>query len=136
MLPTTDFADIGLPGTIADIGLLEDIPPCYRYNQRTKKVTGWQQGFEDGGPLASRRQFPVMYFDGLQFPEKSAVGWTAAKDLKSFDAGDPNIRLIPHYKAVLAFLRKRSAARDTEGHYEEVPAVSVDQIDSRLSKCS
>ncbi|KAH7110464.1 hypothetical protein EDB81DRAFT_620729, partial [Dactylonectria macrodidyma] len=76
--------DIGFAGTIQDLGLTEQLPPCYTYDPQTG-ILDWQEDYKDGGPLVTERQFPVMYFDGLDFPSKSSVGWVAANDLQSVD---------------------------------------------------
>ncbi|GAP87960.2 hypothetical protein SAMD00023353_1600390 [Rosellinia necatrix] len=126
LLPMGSFTDIGLHGTIADTGLLDDVPPCYRYNRRTREFGGWQDSFEDAGPSILKRQFPVMYFDDLEFPKRSSVGWMAAKDLKLFDPQDPSVRLIPNYRSVLDFLERRHSARGPEAQQEEAAAAEID----------
>lgn len=106
LLPTANLEDVGVPGTIEDLGLADIVPSCYDYNQHTKKF-GWRDGYEDGGRLASQREFPVMYFDGLPFPAKSAVGWVAAKNLRAFNPDDPSSSLIPNLRLVRKFLSER-----------------------------
>ncbi|KAH8651999.1 hypothetical protein BGZ61DRAFT_374874, partial [Ilyonectria robusta] len=65
--------DIGFSGTIQDLGLTEQLPPYYTYDPQTG-ILDWQEDYKDRGPLVIERQFPIMYFDGLDFPSKSSVG--------------------------------------------------------------
>src|SRR5262249_18284492 len=89
LLPTGSFEPVGMTGEIADTDLVTYIPTCFRSNKRAKKILGWSTGFEDGGPLVSKRRFPVMYFaadhyvpsnEGIpEFPEGSTFGWLDAQ---------------------------------------------------------
>jgi hypothetical protein len=106
LLPTANLDHVGVPGTIEDLGLAKMVPSCYSYSQRTKKFS-WRADYEVGGRLASQREFPVMYFDGLPFPAKSTVGWVAAKNLRAFDPYDPSSSLIPNIRAVRKFITER-----------------------------
>ncbi|KAK5637700.1 hypothetical protein RRF57_013415 [Xylaria bambusicola] len=119
LLPLGDFTDIGLEGAIKDTGLLNEIPPCYRYNKHTKKVYGWQHDFEDKGPLVLKRQFPVMFFDDQKFPKRGPVGWMAAKDLKEFDPQDPSVPLVSNYRSALDFYERHHAAKSPEMQQEK-----------------
>ncbi|KAI0966822.1 hypothetical protein F4678DRAFT_448259 [Xylaria arbuscula] len=136
LLPLGGFDNIGLNGTIADTGLLNDVPPCYRYSRRAKVFRGWQDGFDDAGPSVMDRQFPVMYFDD-QFPKRSSVGWMPAKDLKLFNPEEPSARLIPNYGSAVEFIKQRDAAKDYNVHKEEATATENDgatQHADRLTK--
>ncbi|KAK7429759.1 hypothetical protein QQZ08_003785 [Neonectria magnoliae] len=62
------------------LGLMDHVPKCYVYDERMKRFK-WQDAYEKGGPLVAKREFPVIYFNGLKFPERSLVGWLAARDL-------------------------------------------------------
>ncbi|RSL66381.1 hypothetical protein CEP53_003392 [Fusarium sp. AF-6] len=88
ILPWGSFQDIGFKGSLLDTGLLVDTPSCYVVDGETAE---WAEGYEDGGRLVSKRQFPVLYFDELKFPEKSSVGWVHVADLKHFDPNDMSI---------------------------------------------
>lgn len=88
ILPWGSFQDIGFKGTLLDTGLLDDTPPCYAAGGEAGE---WAEGYEDGGALVSKRQFPVVYFDELKFPEESSVGWVPVADLKHFDPHDMSI---------------------------------------------
>ncbi|EGU72634.1 hypothetical protein FOXB_16858 [Fusarium oxysporum f. sp. conglutinans Fo5176] len=65
-----------------------------------------------------------MYFDGQDFPAKSAVGWVSARDLRQFDANNKN-SLVPHIRSVRKFLKtraeKRSPEREVDGSKSEAP---------------
>src|SRR6478736_3540314 len=65
-----------------------------------------------------------MYFDGQNFPAKSAVGWVSARDLRHFDATNKN-SLVPHIQSVRKFLKaraeKRSPEQGVDGPKSEAP---------------
>lgn len=88
ILPWGSFQHIGFKGTLLDTGLLDDTPSCYAADGETGE---WAEGYEEGGALVSKRQFPVVYFDELKFPEESSVGWVPVADLKHFDPHDMSI---------------------------------------------
>lgn len=82
LLPTKNIGDVGVRGTIESLGLTRKVPACYDYDGQTKEFR-WAEGYEDGGDLVAKREFPVLYFDGRS---KCGVGWLGAKDLAPFDA--------------------------------------------------
>ncbi|KAJ4317805.1 hypothetical protein N0V84_007167 [Fusarium piperis] len=88
ILPWGSFQHIGFKGSLLDTGLLDDTPSCYILDEETAE---WAEGYEDGGDLVPKRQFPVVYFDELKFPEQSSVGWVPVADLKHFDPHDMSI---------------------------------------------
>ncbi|KAL2691281.1 hypothetical protein Neosp_001662 [[Neocosmospora] mangrovei] len=88
ILPWGSFQNIGFKGSLLDTGLLDDTPSCYVVDGETAE---WADGYEDGGRLVAKRQFPVVYFDELKFPEESSVGWVHVADLKHFDPHDMSI---------------------------------------------
>ncbi|KAL5597830.1 hypothetical protein FOBRF1_011623 [Fusarium oxysporum] len=91
---------------IESYGLHESIPACFHCNDEGHFI--WKQGYEDGGPLISGRQFPVMFFGGASTFEQERYGWVAAKDLQKFDPQGYQASLVPHYNAVLAFIAERN----------------------------
>lgn len=91
LLPWGSF-DPTLTGSLSDSGLLDKPPKCYVIDRVTREITGWAEGFEDGGRLVTKREFPVMYFDGQR-----SVGWLRAEDLSIFDFEDAKWKTIPHY---------------------------------------
>ncbi|KAJ4175486.1 hypothetical protein NW767_015771, partial [Fusarium falciforme] len=68
-----------------------------------------------------------MYFDGQDFPAKSAVGWIAAKDLRTLDVNAAQSSLVPHFQSVRKFLRDRAAPQQAE---VIVASSGVDRTDS------
>ncbi|EWG46562.1 hypothetical protein FVEG_06999 [Fusarium verticillioides 7600] len=91
---------------IESCGLHESLPDCF--NCDDEGHFDWKQGYEDGGPLISCRQFPVMFFGGASTFERERYGWVAAKDLQSFDPQGYQASLVPHYNAVLTFIAERN----------------------------
>ncbi|EGU88227.1 hypothetical protein FOXB_01255 [Fusarium oxysporum f. sp. conglutinans Fo5176] len=121
LLPMQDLESVGIPGSIESLGLAEVLPRCYCGKQ---DGFSWAEGFNDGEPLLMEREFPVMYFDGQDFPAQSAVGWVSARDLRQFDANNKN-SLIPHIRSVRKFLKtraeKRSPEREVDRSKSEAP---------------
>lgn len=106
-LPTANLEDVGVPETLKSLGLLEKLPPCYRYDTTTTALE-WEEGFEDGGAKVAQRWFPVMFFDdGMEFPSESDVAWLAAKDLDVLDIESAAASDVPHIRSVRAYLRAR-----------------------------
>lgn len=94
MLPLGSFATVGVLGDIDGMDCLKAAPKCYRRSKG--HISGWADGYEDGGPKVRERRFPIMYLeesaslsfqDGLVIPP--SLGWVAAKDLRSLDVSDP-----------------------------------------------
>ncbi|KAH6988415.1 hypothetical protein EDB80DRAFT_816660, partial [Ilyonectria destructans] len=84
LLPTSNLDDVGVPSTLENLGLAENVPEYYDYGAQANSFE-WQQGYKDGESFVAKREFPVMYFDGQDFPAKSAVGWVAVEDLGTLD---------------------------------------------------
>ncbi|EXK80488.1 hypothetical protein FOQG_14982 [Fusarium oxysporum f. sp. raphani 54005] len=121
LLPMQDLESVGISGSIESLGLAEVLPRCYCDKQ---DGFSWAEGFNDGEPLVMEREFPVTYFDGQDFPAKSAVGWVSARDLRQFDANNKNL-LVPHIRSVRKFLKtraeKRSPEREVDRSKSEAP---------------
>ena len=116
LLPWGDLKpSTGMQGTLLGTGLLEKPPKCYTIDRVTREITGWAEGYEDGGRLVTKRDFPVMYFDN---PQRGSVGWVHAKDLSLFNFDDPDWRSIPFYLEA----RDRYAAAQPQkfGSYREM----------------
>lgn len=112
VLPLGDLKAAGLKGKLLETSLKKTIPRCYvvtRPTPDTKVISGWAKGYEDGGPLVTKREFPVMYFDDKSYvgypisrrilanPAYSLVGWIPARHLSNFDFDDPNPNPYPGY---------------------------------------
>ncbi|RSL89666.1 hypothetical protein CEP52_014857 [Fusarium oligoseptatum] len=91
---------------IEKFGLSESIPACYDYNEYTGQVD-WKRGYEDGGPLAVYREFPVIFFEETRDFEKGTLGWVAAKDIRDFNDNGSQASLIPNYDLVRTYIRNR-----------------------------
>lgn len=101
LLPWGSLAPTGIGGTLMSTGLLEKPPRCYTIDRNTREITGWAEGYEDGGRLVTKREFPVVYFDGIQ-----SVGWLRANYLSLFNFEDPDARSIPFYKEARDYYAK------------------------------
>ncbi|KAF5567903.1 hypothetical protein FNAPI_477 [Fusarium napiforme] len=122
ILPMGSFDKIGIPGSIETCGLADTLPPCYQYD----KVSGeykWAKSYETGNRLVNERMFPVMYFDGRDFPNRSAIDWIDAKDLRRFNP-KLNNDLLPHIKEVDRYIKAdpaRTALQEDDEDGEGVP---------------
>ncbi|RSL44279.1 hypothetical protein CEP54_014755 [Fusarium duplospermum] len=81
ILPLENLERFGIEDSIESLGLLKSLPSCYTHDSSTMTFN-WSKGYEAGGKHVSNREFPVMFFNGALFPERSEVAWVAAKDLK------------------------------------------------------
>ena len=51
---------------IKSLGLLDTkqvfLPKCYIIDRKRGTITGWAEGYEDGGTKESEREFPALFF--------------------------------------------------------------------------
>ncbi|KAK4199289.1 hypothetical protein QBC40DRAFT_307633 [Triangularia verruculosa] len=78
-----------LDSSLEDVGLFVDVvPKCYEYERdernQVKRIKGWAEGYEDGGPLVKKREFPVLHIDSDDRSDWRC-GWIEAKHLVPFD---------------------------------------------------
>lgn len=108
VLPLENLERFGIEDSIESLGLLKSLPSCYTYDALAKTFK-WSKGCEAGGNNVSKREFPVMFFNGSPFPDASEVAWVPAKDLNP-----PEIwALEPHIqRQVLDFLATREARQE------------------------
>lgn len=92
VLSRGDFDGRQNSGFFKDSTLLQRPPPCYVCDGKSTRIIAYQKGFEDGGPLVSQRQFPVMYIDCGKDPFVGSFAWVQAKDLKPYDPNDSTVR--------------------------------------------
>ncbi|KAH7150434.1 hypothetical protein B0J13DRAFT_550157 [Dactylonectria estremocensis] len=127
LLPKTDLEDFGIPSTLEQLGLMEDIPACYTYNKDTDTFR-WRKGYREGQPMVKERQFPVMFFDGLPFPAKSEVAWITSKDMRPLDITITHSSLIPHHQSVFKYIKERAA----KAAQDSMESASVDENQDEL----
>ncbi|EEU37478.1 uncharacterized protein NECHADRAFT_86342 [Fusarium vanettenii 77-13-4] len=114
LLPMTDLERVGVSGSLDSLDLAEILPICYDQDSLTGERT-WRDGYKDGQTLVTEREFPVIYFEGRAFPERSPVGWVAAKDLRKFDVDTADSHLVPQIRMVRKFLKERAANVSCDG---------------------
>jgi hypothetical protein len=126
-----DFNSVGIPGSITTCGLSESLPSCYRYNRRMQKYS-WTTEYQDGMRLVNERMFPVMYFDGREFPHKSAIMWIEGKDLRKFH---PKLgsSLVPNMKTILKYLKQQGGRASSYGIDEDEEVGRSERLSSHLS---
>jgi hypothetical protein len=59
ILPWGSLECAGMHGSLSTTGLLQRAPTCYRVDIITGQIAGWNPEVEE-----TRREFPVLYFDG------------------------------------------------------------------------
>ncbi|UPK95944.1 hypothetical protein LCI18_006879 [Fusarium solani-melongenae] len=118
LLPMTDLEQVGVSGSLDSLGLAEILPICYDQDTLTGERT-WRDGYKNGQALVTEREFPAMYFEGRVFPDKSPVGWVAAKDLRKFDVATGTSHLVPQIQMVRKFLEERAPEASCNGAEKE-----------------
>lgn len=112
-LPRGCFGDPSL----SDVGLanclgtpLEKVPRCYQNCVETGGIAGWAPGYEDGGPLADRRLFPVAYLEATGQKWCGKTAWLPARELRPIDLDnvEPLRGLIANYGELVALRDQRS----------------------------
>ncbi|KAI0506859.1 hypothetical protein F5B22DRAFT_650341 [Xylaria bambusicola] len=88
------------------------IPVCYCYDKRERSIFGWESGYEDGGPKANSRKFPVWYLDEdlditpeghFSIPSESLLCWESVKRLRPLDLCDAASRLVTGFETAVKF---------------------------------
>jgi hypothetical protein len=59
ILPWGSLERAGMNGSLSSTGLLQKAPTCYIVDPITQQISGWNPEVPD-----TRREFPVLYFDG------------------------------------------------------------------------
>ncbi|KAI8650559.1 hypothetical protein NCS57_01390000 [Fusarium keratoplasticum] len=108
VLPLENLERFGVKDSIESLGLLKSLPSCYTYDSLAKTFQ-WSEGYEAGGKYISKREFPVMFFNGAPFPNMSEVAWVPAKDLNPPEicALEPVVQ-----RQVLDFLAAKEAGQE------------------------
>ncbi|KAH6972547.1 hypothetical protein EDB80DRAFT_534989, partial [Ilyonectria destructans] len=78
LLPYQRLDEVGVPGTLNSLGLLKEIPKCYKYDSRTGEFT-WEETYDYNGENVLERELPVIFFDDNGLSSRAA--WVAAKSL-------------------------------------------------------
>ncbi|SPO04118.1 uncharacterized protein DNG_06801 [Cephalotrichum gorgonifer] len=98
------LAEVGVRRSLAKSPLLGSVPKCYCVCPDTGAITGWADGYEDGGPLVDMREFPVVAVRP-RFPDAK---WMPAGELKPLDLDNtPNLRLLDNFSDLQRFRKWR-----------------------------
>ncbi|KAJ9139441.1 hypothetical protein NKR23_g7885 [Pleurostoma richardsiae] len=129
-LPTGDFDVVGMSGSLADPGLARYIPVCYRSQGR--KLFGWADGYEDGGPDITKRKFPFMCLsDDMDIPPRgdmeppNSLSWIKAASLRPFSFDDPVCQRVRGYKAAQKFYARLKAVGERQVPHRAAPNAGV-----------
>lgn len=102
ILPWGSFGRFGWNMSLQSTELIKTVPKCYLFDPHNPQVTPeWAEGYRPNGPLYSKREYPVMYFDRSVFPGKYSMAWVAAADLQHYD---PQAKHIPFRDVVDKFI--------------------------------
>jgi hypothetical protein len=119
VLPLDNFEALGISGTISNTSLTKNhIPVCYESDQKTRTISGWAEGYEDGGAKVTMRKFPVMYFDddqekpmeGLLVPPQGFLAWVSAKQLRAFGEYGPGGSPTRGYDAAQRYSQRQKSS--------------------------
>lgn len=110
----TNLERVGVSGSLDSLDLAEILPIRYDQDNLTGERT-WRDGYKDGQPLVTEREFPAIYFEGRTFPDKSPVGWIAGKNLRRLDVATAASHLVPQIHMVRKFLKERAAKAPSNG---------------------
>lgn len=87
ILPDGSLKDVGLPHTtLQETELMATVPKCYRVDRNSLQIKEWQLAYKLGGTKVGKREYPVMFFDGVL---KNSLGWLPAYKLKPLDLDNP-----------------------------------------------
>lgn len=121
VLPVGDFSPVGMIGTLSiNTELTNNIPGCYK--TLDNQIVGWADGYEDGGPLATEREYPVLYLEdrievplegALENPKVEAYGWVPVGDLETLSMTKPDARAMSGFKTVKKYLQRMENLRRT-----------------------
>ncbi|KAL5584141.1 hypothetical protein FOVSG1_015492 [Fusarium oxysporum f. sp. vasinfectum] len=75
---------------VEDIGLFDDIPNCYEYNQ-SDRTCQWACDYQQGGLYEQARQYPVMFFDDEYSSTECQVAWLPLYDFQEYNSSDTDI---------------------------------------------
>ena len=86
------FADLGVQGCFND-ALARNPPRCFERSHDGSPVfvdgtLQWADGYKDGQPQASERQYPVRFFNDPK-KEPAPLKWVRARELRSCNLDDP-----------------------------------------------
>lgn len=127
VLPTGDLEEVGLSGQLSDTALLKqkDKPQCFTYSD--DRITGWAQGYEDGGPSVDKRSLPCLYFNDSfhvppaetnlnvsDIPDKYLIRWVPSETIIPLDLDGRRGRIFGlesarKFKARLDVIKERRA---------------------------
>jgi hypothetical protein len=106
ILPWGSFGRFGWNMSLQSTELIKKVPKCYLFDPSNPQATPeWAEGYRPNGPLYSKREYPVMYFDKSVFPGKYSMGWVAVVDLQLYD---PQAKHIPYRDVVDSFILGQS----------------------------
>ncbi|EKJ74242.1 hypothetical protein FPSE_05539 [Fusarium pseudograminearum CS3096] len=83
----------GIPQWVPDVESTELIKvyhPCHWYSHSTRTYI-WAPTYELHTSKSAFRKYPVMYFEGSQFPQNRSFNWVNLQDLTAYNPQDSNV---------------------------------------------
>ncbi|KAB5546788.1 hypothetical protein GE09DRAFT_1060412 [Coniochaeta sp. 2T2.1] len=143
VLPIDSFEKVGISGSISETRLTNYVPVCYESDRKTRTIIGWADDYKDGGPRATQRKFPVMYFDDdqtmpskgdLPVPFPEFLDWLAASRLRAFGACGPDGSPARGYDTALSFKSRLREATSALSLRRDRAGSPADQTTGALPK--
>ncbi|KAJ0124810.1 hypothetical protein J7T55_006151 [Diaporthe amygdali] len=144
VFPVGDLNGVGLSGHISDTVLFkqEGNPKCFTYSG--KEVTGWAEGYEDGGPRVAQRVLPCLFFhdmfhvpsaeteyDVSDLPDQALLRWMKAEDLVPIDFKHKGktfgLKPAQKFKASLGVINERRALASRQAEPSQDDSVDYEQ---------
>lgn len=133
ILPGGSLKDAGLPEiTLQETELMTTVPKCYRVDRNSLQIKEWQLAYKMGGTKVERREYPVMFFDGMQ---KNSLGWLRADKLRPLNLDNPPEDIDKRGLSVARtwFAQKMMHRNDWED-YKKLGPGKPSNVDGELNK--
>ncbi|KAI9164048.1 hypothetical protein HJFPF1_05683 [Paramyrothecium foliicola] len=126
VLSAKDRVQLNLP-TLYQTGLLDmETPDCYAFDAQ-HKICGWASDYEDGGPRATERLFPILFFDRDKFPESCHTAWVNSRNIKPFENVTKDLPFRRQVEQYLSKQQKEPASSKIVVHFgDQVTRVQSD----------
>ncbi|KAF4342750.1 hypothetical protein FBEOM_3334 [Fusarium beomiforme] len=124
VLPWDNCYSFGWDMTLKDTKLLDKIPESCEYNETTE-VVKWKPAYRPGRSHHKSRQYPIIFFDDVNFPWNCASCWADVSLFERYDANDQskNIRFKNQITKFIADMNARGGVGSGQaGGLEERPA--------------
>ncbi|KAM0360017.1 hypothetical protein ACHAP4_003639 [Fusarium culmorum] len=127
LMPHQNLEAVGIHKPFEQLPIFKTIPACYQYDTSSKSLS-WAKDFEDGGPKASERYYPFIFFEGFQFPEKCHQAWIQLDNIQPWD--DEKSAYIEHRAQAVRFLKEQRERKKRKSKAPITEAETPESIDN------